>query len=535
MKKRMLCLISAVFLLLSLMPFNVWAATTIANVDMIITHPTHLATVDDFLQIYGGGCRLDTSVNSDGHRSGVRWSSVYSGKILNSADTFVGGELYELSVWLIADSGYAFDPSQTAVTVNMEKASMTVTDADHAQVTIQLIADNLYIHDVEVTGLDTPKAGASPDYSVTLHETTCLLTASGYDTCKNGVTWYDATDCKYLPVGTNFQSGHEYWAEIHIRANPGYAFPDNAQGYVNGTWIEASGVGDVIVLLMEFAPISSHTPSGWRTTQVYHYRVCTTCGEMLEQEDHTGGIATCAEKGICTVCGYEYIETTEDHTPDTSKWIARNDMYHYHGCILCGAHCDIEDHVAGPAGTPDAAVVCRDCGYTLEPAKNHVHDLSKIPQVLPTCTEGGNIEYYVCTGCMDCFTDPDGKNKIPDTMSIMVGAVGHATFEDWKYDKDHHWRICTVCNEVLIETKMVHEMENGKCTTCSYGDAAPEETESTAHDADTPEEAPAETTKRHREENARSGLPWWALLLLGLLALGIGIGGGVLMLTRKEK
>ena len=472
MNKRTFALLICLVLIFGLLPVTAYAAATIDQVDIMITHPVHLGEPEFYVQVYGTGCKLDTDVDTDGHQDGVRWRKIATGAIVTSGMTFTGGELYELSVCLVADDGYAFSADQTKITVNLDEASFTLEDARHIRMTIQLTADNLYVNYVTVTGLDAPQAGNTADHSVTVQENTCQLTSSGYDTCKNGVTWYDATNSAYCPVGVTFQGGHEYWAEIHLRANPGYAFPYDAQGYVDGTWIEAGGSGEVIVLVVPFATLQNHTPSGWRTTQVYHYKVCTTCGEMLEQEDHKGGTATCAEKGKCAVCGYEYIETNENHTPDLSKWIARGERYHYHACKDCGAHCDIGDHVPGPAATETTPQTCKDCGYIIAPAKDHVHDLSKVPQVPATCTQGGNMEYYVCTGCMDCFTDPGGKNRIPESMSVLTDPQGHTASDDWACDGDFHWRVCSVCGEELEETKMVHDMKDGEYTSCGRGGEA---------------------------------------------------------------
>lgn len=298
--------------------------------------------------------------------------------------------------------------------------------------------------------------------------------------------------------------------------------------------------------LADSATTHVHTPSEWRTTGAYHYKACVTCGEFLEQEDHRGGTATCHEKGICTVCGYAYIEENEDHTPDTSKWVARGDMYHFHPCTYCGAHCDIEDHRwsptylykdasghawicadcnansaiekhnPGPAATETTPQTCKDCGYILQSAKGHTHDLTRVPQVPATCTQEGNIEYYFCTGCNDCFTDAEGKNKIPDTMSVMAGALGHTTSDTWCSDETYHWRICTTCNQVLDETKMLHEAKS-KCPTCGYTHAA-EETQS---NTPTPQKS--------------GNHPMLAVLLLALVCFAAATTATVILLKLKKK
>lgn len=194
-------------------------------------------------------------------------------------------------------------------------------------------------------------------------------------------------------------------------------------------------------------PDHTHTPSKWRTTQVYHYTVCTTCGDMLDQEDHMGGKASCVEKGSCTVCGYAYLPETEDHVPET-KWTACADLYHAHLCELCGAHCDPEEHIPGPEATEKAPQVCTVCNYIMVPAKNHVHDLIQVQAEEPTCTEPGNKVHYACKGCNDLFADNGGKEKIADPATLVLPALGH-------------------------------DLKDGKCAVCGYTVAGSEPTDPT--------------------------------------------------------
>ena len=106
-----------------------------------------------------------------------------------------------------------------------------------------------------------------------------------------------------------------------------------------------------------------------------------------------GRRADCHISFAYIVAGEEY------HVPDTSKWIARGDMYHYHACTICGAHCDPEDHRWSPTylyqdstghawicadckatsaiekhnpgaeATETTPQPCKDCGYIITPAK----------------------------------------------------------------------------------------------------------------------------------------------------------------------
>jgi hypothetical protein len=246
---------------------------------------------------------------------------------------------------------------------------------------------------------------------------------------------------------------------------------------------------------------------------------------------HYGGTATCGEKGKCAVCGYGYIEENQNHNPDTSKWTACGNLYHAHLCKACGAHCDTQDHAAGPAGTPDAAVVCKDCGYIITPAKNHMHNLTKVAKKDATCIDPGNTEYYTCDGCSDFFADSEGKTQITDTV---IAPLGHKVSEDWEFDANNHWRICSVCKEVLAETQMGHQLNEEKCTTCNYDSTAPEINPGIEPSTD-PTQAASAPTDPQSPDQGDDGIPWWVLLLIGLVAVAAGVGGGVLILTKKNK
>ena len=419
------------------------------------------------------------------------------------------------------------------------------------------------ITNVDVT-IPKPVAGQTPAGTCTIHTTGCEL----YKT--DPVTWTDASG-KFMKSTDKFQEGQKYTVSIWVAAKSGYEFQTDAYGKpkltgaINGDlppFINKAYEQDpkeVIELTYTFAgaqkapetteppqptpptePAHTHTPSGWRTTGAYHYKACTTCGDFLEQEDHKGGIATCSAKGKCTVCGYAYIEENENHNPDTSKWTACGNLYHAHLCKACGAHCDPQDHAAGPAGTPDAAVVCKDCGYIITPAKNHTHNLTKVAKKDATCIDPGNTEYYICDGCSDLFADNEGKTKITDTV---IAPLGHKVSENWNFDETNHWRICTVCNTVLTETQMGHEITGEKCTTCSYDNTTPVTdpgkepgTEPESTNSAPSEAIPAETQPQTQRPAApkEEAFPWWgyAVIILGGITAGIGIA--FILIKRKK-
>ena len=264
----------------------------------------------------------------------------------------------------------------------------------------------------------------------------------------------------------------------------------------------------------------THTPSDWRTTQPYHYKACTTCGEFLEQEDHTGGKATCTEPGACTVCGYAYLPVSEDHTPDTSKWTACGNLYHAHLCKLCGAHCDTEDHKPGPEATEKEPQKCTVCGFIMAPVKNHTHTLTLVAEVAPSCATTGSSAYYICSGCNQRFRDAEGKEAISDGMDLTIPAQGHQLSNTRDYDEQSHWYVCAVCKEAMPETKTAHDMKEGKCIACDYDSADVPQTPT----------QPAAPEKPQPKE-----LSWLTIVILGAVIMGAATVVTVFILKSKGK
>ena len=185
-------------------------------------------------------------------------------------------------------------------------------------------------------------------------------------------------------------------------------------------------------------------------------------------------------------------------------------------------------------------MVCKDCGYIITPAKNHTHNLTKVAKKDATCIDPGNTEYYICDGCSDFFADSDGKTKITDTV---IAPLGHTVSENWNFDETNHWRTCTVCNTVLTETQMGHEITGEKCTTCGYDNTTPVTdpgkepgTEPESTNSAPSEAIPAGTQPQTQIPAApkEEAFPWWgyAVIILGGITAGIGIA---LILIKRKK
>jgi hypothetical protein len=68
-----------------------------------------------------------------------------------------------------------------------------------------------------------------------------------------------------------------------------------------------------------------------------------------------------------------------------------------------------------------------------------VHDFEAVPAKPATCTEDGNIAYYICNACGEFFSSNEhptsDADKIADQNSVVISATGH----DWKVTKPFAW------------------------------------------------------------------------------------------------
>lgn len=263
MKKKIFSLMLCLVMVICLLPITAYAAANVDSADIMITHPAHLENPETFLQVYGN-CQVDTTYNSKGHKNGLRWKDLSTGEYMDENDTFVGGQKYELSVYLLSKTGYSFSVSTPpSITVNGDAATLSVKDVSHATATITLTADNLYINHVTISGLDAPKADNAADFSVSLQETTCNIYSTD---ASSGMFWLDRVQQVYLTKGDKFQAGHQYTFGIYIKAKSGYEFPKNVQATINGKACTiGQNNGNMLQVKMEYPALATSTPTNTDT------------------------------------------------------------------------------------------------------------------------------------------------------------------------------------------------------------------------------------------------------------------------------
>ncbi len=74
------------------------------------------------------------------------------------------------------------------------------------------------------------------------------------------------------------------------------------------------------------------------------------------------------------------------------------------------------------------------------------HDLTHHEAIPASCTEEGNIEYWLCNRFHEYFSDAECLHDITQQNTITP-ALGHDWSTDWSYDNTNHWHVCLRCGE----------------------------------------------------------------------------------------
>lgn len=192
---------------------------------------------------------------------------------------------------------------------------------------------------------------------------------------------------------------------------------------------------------------------------------CTVCGaqktetisqthtydQMIASSAYLASNATCTSPAVyyksCS-CGAKGTETFTygsalGHT--ASGTYGKDVNYHWNVCSRCGAKGDLVPH------SFDANGKCTTCGYSKADSHVHTSHLTRVAAKAATCTEPGNVAYYVCD-CGQWFSDVTCTTPITDQQSVVLPATGHV-------DKDNNGR-CDVC-KVRLDNTVEYQMTEG--------------------------------------------------------------------------
>ena len=142
---------------------------------------------------------------------------------------------------------------------------------------------------------------------------------------------------------------------------------------------------------------------------------------FVPQKDPTCTTEGFKEHWACSYCDNMYTDancTRQIYTFSSAYKIAKIDH-------------DYESEVVEPKCNAQGYTLhtCKVCGYTMK--DNYVSrystcvHLTHFPAVAPTCTEAGNVSYYVCNDCSKMYTDETASKRYWDEEDLIVPATGH--------------------------------------------------------------------------------------------------------------
>ncbi|MGN1344157.1 MAG: family 20 glycosylhydrolase [Traorella sp.] len=185
------------------------------------------------------------------------------------------------------------------------------------------------------------------------------------------------------------------------------------------------------------------------------YYVCEDCGRLFKDEACTQEITI--EDTIIPAKGHS---ATKVEAKEAT--CSEDGNIEYYECEDCGRL--FKDEACSEEITIEDTII---------PAKGH--SATKVEAKEATCSEDGNIEYYVCEDCGRLFKDEACTQEITIEDTI-IKANGHeveivnkkeATCTEEGYTGD---KVCSKCGEVLekgeVIPKLDHHYEDGKCSEC---------------------------------------------------------------------
>ena len=186
----------------------------------------------------------------------------------------------------------------------------------------------------------------------------------------------------------------------------------------------------------------------WATNATSHWYACYDCGATINQEPHSGGVATCLEEAKCERCGEKYGGLGEH------AYVIENadDVYHWRECV-CGL---IDESSKAPHEGGIATCVgrarCTDCEREYGELGGHKHTLLVADEThhfwkCEYCKESIENKTLHYGGVADC--ENKAKCEICETP---YGAYGEHVYNLDKQSETHTWKEC-VCGAIDEESK----------------------------------------------------------------------------------
>ena len=266
--KKIISLILAAMVILSVASVSVSAAKFISPVEVIATAPVTGSIAKRSVTLSGNP--------TDYKVVNVLWQDVDENRILAEDETFKAGHVYLLGISLSALNGKVFSEERTTLTVNGSKTDWWVDGGTDGVGTTAIIYHTFpkttvgYVTNLPISGVAVPVAGATPDWDVSCDWDGAKITAMGWQCVENNSTVYSYSD-QSAKDGFVFKAGYTYKVAFALEIKDGYElysyFTASVNGqYGNGTWNVQNKSVVVEYTFSTTEGSQTHTVSGIVTT-----------------------------------------------------------------------------------------------------------------------------------------------------------------------------------------------------------------------------------------------------------------------------
>ena len=283
--KKTISLVLCVVMLLSLLPLSAFATELIHRVPVFVETPYAGNSVNFYAEIEdeeSDGVCIDTGFYSEGVYNGVKWIDVTPGIAdgrMMEGDSFIEGHSYEVTVYVRANRGYAFEKDEAGepafwAAVNNQVTAYVYEEFDNYSLSQTFVCekDKMRILSAAAT-VTPPTAGNKPSFNATPADST------KYEICHdndnnwhvfNGVQWREVISGTFLTPDSVFTTDGVYEVSVYLQPKAGYAFATNnfqdpetatIQATINGVKAETNGRAEECAVWAQFAcggaPIST--------------------------------------------------------------------------------------------------------------------------------------------------------------------------------------------------------------------------------------------------------------------------------------
>ena len=418
MKKRLVSLLMALALCLSLLPATALAATPNGQVIYVgnvnVTSGGYWTTGNDgtVTAFTGEGTPADNFIHYDARNNVLTLHNAVIKKELDYSESIQGGTYIPGSA-----IGVFHQNGAAELTIQLEGTN-TIAEVSNG---IYVLASSNSTGDASltITGDGSLNASASQrgimvqsnssDAALKIENAKVTATASSFGDGVSVQSKNDSSVSLTVDGGSlTATGGGNYGAGIRFQFGSGGSGSGTPTVTVsNNAIVRASGNAGGIA-----TNATAATPSG--TGIVFDGSIGTVYGDVTLQEDLTineGESLTIGDGASLTVPEGTTLTNNGTVTTEEGGTLTNN------GSLVCNHH-------FGGTATCTEKATCDLCGA--EYGDFLPHSLTKTEAKAPTCTGAGNEAYWTCGSCGKYFSDASGNTEVAKD-SWMLGPIGH----DW--------------------------------------------------------------------------------------------------------